>query len=62
MSDLALFIIGCAVFFMGGLGIVLYTLDTFQSWSLRENQDGEDNYLQDEQVHDVVKDPARRRH
>jgi hypothetical protein len=62
MSDLALFIIGCGVFFMGGLGLVLYTLDTFQSWSLRENQDGEDNHLEDEQVHDVIKDPARRRH
>lgn len=60
MSDLALFIIGCGVFFLGGLGLVLYTLDTFQSWSLRENQDGEDNYLADEQVHDVVRHPTRR--
>lgn len=62
MSDLVLFIIGSGVFFLGGLGLVLYTLDTFQSWSLRENQDGEDNYLEDEQVHDVVKHPTRRQH
>ena len=62
MSDLILFIFGSGVFFLGGLGLVLYTMDTFQSWSLRENQDGEDRHLEDEQIHDVVRDPARRRH
>ncbi len=62
MSDLAIFIIGSAVFFLGGLGIVLYGIDSFQAWTIREKADDEDRYLDDETVRDVVKDPRRRRH
>ena len=39
MSDLVLFSIGSVVFFVGGLGIVLYGLDTFRAWSIRETDD-----------------------
>ena len=62
MSDLALFVIGSLVFFMGGLGIVLYGLESFQAWSVREKADDEDRHLDDETVRDVLTDPRRRRH
>lgn len=62
MSDLALFAVGSGVFFLGGLGIVLYILDSFQAWSLREKADDEDRHLEDETIRDVVRDPRRRRH
>ena len=62
MTDLTLFIAGSAVFFLGGLGLVLYALDIVQAWSLRENPDGEDRHLTDEMIRDVVTDPRRRRH
>ena len=62
MSDLALFITGSAVFFLGGVGIVLYALDSFQAWSIREKAADEDRYLDDETVRQAVTDPRRRRH
>jgi len=33
MSDLAIFLFGVVVFFIGGVGLVLVGLDAFRSWS-----------------------------
>jgi len=33
MNDIPLFLFGAAVFFVGGLGLVLIGLDAFRSWS-----------------------------
>jgi hypothetical protein len=62
MSDLVLFIIGSAVFFLCGLGIVLYGLESFEAWRLREKQPDEDRYLDDETLGQALTDPRRRRH
>jgi hypothetical protein len=62
MSDLALFTIGTLVFFLGGAGLVLYGLDTFQAWSNAGTADDEDLHLGDETVREAITDPARRSH
>lgn len=62
MTDLALFAIGTIVFFLGGVGLVLYGLDTFQTWSAAGTSDDEDRYLKDETVRQALRDPARRSH
>jgi hypothetical protein len=62
MSDLALFTIGTIVFFLGGAGLVLYGLDTFQAWSNAGTADDQDRHLDDETVREAVTDPARRSH
>jgi len=62
MTDLALFTIGTIVFFLGGTGLVLYGLDSFQAWSRSDTSDDEDRYLEDETVGQALKDPTRRRH
>lgn len=62
MSDLALFAIGTIVFFLGGAGLVLYGLDTFQAWSAAGTSGDEDRYIEDENVGQALKDPTRRSH
>src|SRR6056297_1535485 len=62
VSDLALFIIGTLVFFLGGTGLVLYGLDTFNAWSSAGTSDDEDRYLDDESVGQALTDPFRRSH
>lgn len=62
MSDLALFAIGTIVFFLGGTGLVLYGLDSFNAWSTAGTADDEDQYLEDESVGQALKDPMRRSH
>lgn len=62
MSDLALFTIGALVFFLGGAGLVLYGLDTFQAWSSSGTADDEDLHLEDETIRQAVTDPTRRSH
>ncbi len=54
MSDLAIFVIGTIVFFVGGVGVVLYGLDTFQLWSRRETDEGQDRHLEQGTVRDVI--------
>ncbi len=61
MSPGTLFAIGAVVFMMGGLGLVLFLLDTFQAWRIREKQPDEDTYLDDETVGQVLRDPRQRR-
>jgi hypothetical protein len=62
MSDIALFTVGTIVFFLGGAGLVLFGLDSFQTWSLASTSEDEDPHLDDETVGDVVTDPTRRAH
>lgn len=54
MSDLTIFVIGTIVFFVGGVGVVLYGLDTFQLWSQRETDDDQDRHLDQGTVRDVL--------
>ncbi len=54
MSDLAIFAIGTIVFFIGGVGVVLYGLDSFQLWSQRETDDDQDRHLVEGTVRDVM--------
>lgn len=62
MSTVTLFAIGAVVFMLGGLGLVLYLLDTFQGWRIREKQSDEDTYLDDETVGQALTDPRHQRH
>jgi len=62
MSPATLFAIGSVVFMMGGLGLVLFLLDTFQDWRIREKQPDEDTYLDDETIGQALGDPRRQRH
>jgi hypothetical protein len=62
MSDVALFTIGTLVFFLGGAGLVLYGLDTFQTWIAAGSADDEDRHLEDETIGEAFRDPTRRRH
>lgn len=62
MTDLALFAVGTVVFFLGGTGLVLYGLDTFQAWSASGTSEEEDRYLADETIGQALTDPTRRRH
>lgn len=62
MTDLALFAIGTIVFFLGGTGLVLYGLDSFQAWSVADTSDDEDRHLDDETVGQALTDPTRRSH
>jgi len=62
MTDLALFAVGTIVFFLGGVGLVLYGLDTFQAWSAAGTGDDEDRYLKDETIGQALRDPTRRSH
>ena len=62
MSTVTLFAIGAVVFMLGGLGLVLYLLDTFQDWRIREKQSDEDTYLDDETVGQALSDPRHQRH
>ena len=62
MSTVTLFAIGAVVFMLGGLGLVLYLLDTFQDWRIREKQSDEDTYLDDETVGQALTDPRHQRH
>ena len=41
MSQLAIFLFGTGVFFLGGVGLVLVGLDAFRSWSDDDETAGE---------------------
>jgi len=62
MNPGTLFAIGAVVFMMGGLGLVLFMLDTFQDWRIREKQPDEDTYLDDETIGQAISDPRHQRH
>lgn len=62
MTPATLFAIGTVVFFIGGLGMVLVGIDLFDRWRIREKQDDEDTYLDDETVRQAVADPRHQRH
>ena len=62
MSPGTLFAIGAVVFMAGGLGLVLLLLDTFQDWRIREKQDDEDTYLDEETIGQAMGDPRHKRH
>ncbi len=62
MNTVTLFAIGAVVFMMGGLGLVLFLLDTFQDWRIREKQTDEDTYLDDETIGQALGDPRHQRH
>jgi hypothetical protein len=61
MSDLALFMAGTIVFFLGGVGLVLFGLDTFQGWLMAGKQPDEERHLDEELVRDVLRPGGRRR-
>jgi len=62
MNTVTLFAIGAVVFMMGGLGLVLFLLDTFQDWRIREKQPDEDTYLDQETIGQALGDPRHLRH
>jgi hypothetical protein len=62
MNTATLFAIGAVVFMMGGLGLVLFLLDAFQDWRIREKQSDEDTYLDDETIGQALGDPRHQRH
>jgi hypothetical protein len=62
MSIGVLFSIGAVVFFIGGLGLVLVGIDYADRWRVREKQDDEDTYLDDETMGQAVTDPRHQRH
>ncbi len=62
MSAGVLFAVGTVVFFLGGLGVMIVGLELFGAWSLREKQDDEDVYLDEETTRQAVTDPFRHRH
>ncbi len=62
MNTVTLFAIGAVVFMMGGLGLVLFLLDNFQDWRIREKQTDEDTYLDDETIGQAFGDPRHQRH
>ncbi len=62
MTPATLFSIGAVVFMIGGLGLVLLLLDTFQDWRIREKQADEDTYLDDETIGQAMGDPRHKRH
>jgi hypothetical protein len=62
MSAGALFAVGTVVFFLGGLGVMIVGLELFGAWSMREKQDDEDGYLDEETTRQAVTDPFRHRH
>lgn len=62
MNTVTLFAIGAVVFMLGGLGLVLYLLDTFQDWRIREKQPDEDTYLDEETIGQALGDPRHQRH
>ncbi|MCC5948628.1 MAG: hypothetical protein JJT89_09255 [Nitriliruptoraceae bacterium] len=61
MTPGVLFAIGAVLFFMGGLAMIIVGLDVFGDWRIREKQDDEDTYLDDETAGDVMADPLHRR-
>ena len=60
MTPGLLFAIGSVVFFIGGLGMVLVGIETFDRWRIREKQDDEDTYLDDETISQAVRHPGGR--
>ena len=56
------FAIGAVVFFLGGLGLVLVGIDYADRWRIREKQDDEDTYLDDETMGQALSDPRHQRH
>ena len=44
MSQAAIFLFGVAVFFLGGVGLVLVGLDAFRSWSDDDEEEGHDAF------------------
>lgn len=49
MSQATIFLFGVAVFFLGGVGIVLIGLDAFRSWSAEDEAAGESALREAEQ-------------
>ncbi len=62
MTPATLFAIGAVVFFMGGLGLVLVGIDYADRWRIREKQDDEDTYLDEETMGQAITDPRHQRH
>jgi hypothetical protein len=50
VSQLAIFLFGTAVFFVGGVGFVLVGLDAFRSWSEDDEASGEPAFRAAEQA------------
>jgi hypothetical protein len=62
LNPATLFAIGTVVFFIGGVGVVLMGIDLFGRWRIREKQQDEDLYLDDETVRQALGDPRHQRH
>jgi hypothetical protein len=50
VSQLAIFLFGTGVFFLGGVGLVLVGLDAFRSWSEEDEASGEPAFRAAEQA------------
>lgn len=50
MSQVAIFLFGTGVFFLGGVGLVLVGLDAFRSWSEEDEATGEAAFRAAEQA------------
>ena len=58
MSQLAIFLFGTGVFFLGGVGLVLVGLDAFHSWSDDDETAGEPAARAAEQARADARQPA----
>ena len=60
MSQLAIFLFGTGVFFLGGVGLVLVGLDAFHSWSDDDETAGEPAARAAEQARADARESATR--
>ena len=60
MSQLAIFLFGTGVFFLGGVGLVLVGLDAFHSWSDDDETAGEPAARAAEQARADARESAAR--
>lgn len=59
MSQFAIFLFGTAVFFLGGVGLVLVGLDAFRSWSDDDEVAGGPAFREAEQARAEARAEAR---
>jgi hypothetical protein len=62
VSQSAIFLFGTAVFFLGGVGLVLVGLDAFHSWSDEDEVAGGPAFREAEQARADAREDARVEH
>jgi len=62
VSQSAIFLFGTAVFFLGGVGLVLVGLDAFRAWSVEDEVAGGPAFREAEQARADAREDARVAH